>query len=66
MKLRLRDDLGVRILIGADAVREFGKPRDPDRMRRATEAAFKRVRDLFAEQGLMVANLMRENGDETG
>lgn len=65
MKLKSKHDLGVRILTGSEAVREFGDPHDPEQMRKRTADAFQHIRDLFAEQGLLMTNLMRENkGDE--
>ena len=57
-------DLGADILIGDEAQDAFGHLvlRDPDEMRRQTANAFGKIEDIFAAQGLYLADLLQLMG----
>jgi len=52
------------IITGDDAEKEFGHLtlRDPDEMRRRTAEAFRNIDDIFAAQGLYLADLLQLMG----
>lgn len=53
------------ILIGEQADDTFGHlvQRDPEEMRRQNADAFKRIDDIFAQQGSLLVSLFRKAGE---
>lgn len=58
----MKRELGVSIITGDDAVEAFDADRKAEQMRRETAAAFGRIEDIFAAQGLYLIDLLQLMG----